>query len=221
MTLLACAALQRRDDLIVPHAPAASRAARNELTGRACFGRLPHVDQVEQDSEPAIADASAAADGRPAGLVVRPLTAAVAEQIATWRYDGQWRTYDSRPEDGLLRAEAGYQAVADPATGALVGYVCTGAEARVPGLAEKAGVVDVGAGMRPDLVGSRVGSEFGAAVLGHIAVHAGTGDFLLRAVVLDWNERSLRLCARLGFRRVGTHSCEQDGRQNTYVLLET
>lgn len=179
------------------------------------------MDQVEQDSEPAIADASAAADGRPAGLVVRPLTVADAEQIATWRYDGQWRTYDSRPEDGLLRAEAGYQAVADPATGALVGYVCTGAEARVPGLAEKAGVVDVGAGMRPDLVGSRVGSEFGAAVLGHIAVHAGTGDFLLRAVVLDWNERSLRLCARLGFRRVGTHSCEQDGRQNTYVLLET
>jgi RimJ/RimL family protein N-acetyltransferase len=144
-----------------------------------------------------------------------------AKQIATWRYEGQWRTYDSRPEDGLLNAEAGYQAVADSMTGALVGYVCTGAEARVPGLAEKAGVVDVGAGIRPDLVGSRVGSEFGAALLGHIAAQAGTGDFRLRAVVLDWNERSLRLCARLGFRPAGTHSCEQDGKQNIYVVLET
>jgi [ribosomal protein S18]-alanine N-acetyltransferase len=174
------------------------------------------------DSERATADASGAAAGnRPAGLVVRQLTAADAEQIATWRYEGQWRTYDSRPEDGLLRAESGYQAVVDPATGAFVGYICTGAEARVPGLTEKAGVIDVGAGMRPDLVGSRIGSEFGAAVLGHIAAHAGTGDFRLRAVVLDWNERSLRLCSRLGFRRVGTHNCEQDGKQNTYVLLET
>jgi [ribosomal protein S18]-alanine N-acetyltransferase len=164
---------------------------------------------------------SSGVDSRPAGLVVRPLTAADAEQIATWRYEGQWRTYDSRPGDGLLSAEAGYQAVADPATGALVGYVCTGAEARVPGLAAEPGVVDVGAGMRPDLVGTRIGSEFGAAVLSHVAARAGTGDFRLRAVVLDWNERSLRLCARLGFRPVGTHSCEQDGRQNTYVLLET
>jgi [ribosomal protein S18]-alanine N-acetyltransferase len=151
---------------------------------------------------------------------VRELTVADARQIATWRYEGQWRTYDSRP-DGLLSADAGYRAVADEVTGALVGYVCTGAEARVPGLAEKSGVIDVGAGMRPDLVGSRIGSEFGAAVLGHIAADAGTSEFRLRAVVLDWNERSLRLCARLGFRRVGTHSCDQDGRQNTYVLLET
>jgi RimJ/RimL family protein N-acetyltransferase len=173
------------------------------------------------DSEQATADANGVAGSGPAGLAVRQLTAADAEQIATWRYDGQWRTYDSRPEDGLLSAEAGYQAVVDPATGALVGYICTGAEARVPGLAEKAGVIDVGAGMRPDLVGSRIGSEFGAAVLGYIAAHAGAGDFRLRAAVLDWNERSLRLCSRLGFRRVGTHSVEQDGRQNTYVLLET
>lgn len=178
------------------------------------------MDRVVRDSETAVAEASAGADGRPAGLVARPLTVADAEQIATWRYEGQWRTYDSRPGDGLLSAEAGYQAVADPATGVLIAYVCTGAEARVPGLAEKAGVVDVGAGMRPDLVGSRIGSEFGAAVLGHIAAHAGTGDVRLRAAVLDWNDRSLRLCARLGFRRVGTHICEQDGRQNTYVLLE-
>src|ERR1700739_3225494 len=135
-----------------------------------------------------MADERTAAGSRPARLVVRPLTVANAEQIGTWRYEGQWRTYDSRPEDGLLSAEAGYQAVADAATGALVGYICTGAEARVPGLAEKAGGIGVGAGRRPDLGGGRIGSEFGAAVLGLIATHAGTGDIRLRAVVLDWNE---------------------------------
>jgi [ribosomal protein S18]-alanine N-acetyltransferase len=156
---------------------------------------------------------------RPSGLVVRLLTRSDAEQIATWQYDGPWHVYDSRPGDGLLSPDSGYQAVADPATGVLVGYVCSGQEARVPGLAAKPAVLDVGAGMRPDLVGSRVGSDFGAAVLGYLAGLA--GERRLRAVVLDWNERSLRLCTRLGFRRVGTHQCEQDGRQATYVLLET
>ncbi len=157
---------------------------------------------------------------RPAGLVIRPLSEAAAGHIATWRYQGQWRTYDSRPEDGLLSAEAGYQAVADAETDSLVGYICTGQEARVPGLAEKPGFLDVGVGMRPDLVGIRVGSDFGFAVVAHIAAEAGTADVRMRAVVLDWNERSLRLCERLGFRRVGTHVCAQDGKQNTYVLLE-
>jgi [ribosomal protein S18]-alanine N-acetyltransferase len=99
--------------------------------------------------------------------------------------------------------------------------VCTGQEARVPGLTAKPGVLDVGAGMRPDLVGTRLGSELGAAVLGHITGRAGPDSLRLRAAVLDWNVRSLRLCARLGFRAVGTHTCEQDGQQNTYVLLET
>jgi [ribosomal protein S18]-alanine N-acetyltransferase len=161
------------------------------------------------------------ATGRPAGLVVRPLTRSDAEQIATWRYGGPWRVYDSRPEDGLVASDSGFHSVVDPATGVLVGYVCTGKEARVPGLTAKPGMLDVGAGMRPDLVGTRIGSDFGAAVLAHIAVQAGPGGPRLRAAVLDWNERSLRLCARLGFRAVATHTCEQDGQQNTYVLLET
>lgn len=154
---------------------------------------------------------------RPAGLVVRPLTSADAEQIATWRYAGPWAVYDSRPEDGLVNREGGFESVVDSLTGDLVGFVCVGQEARVPGLAAEPGVTDVGVGMRPDLVGARVGSEFGAAVLSHLREQAGGGA--LRAVVLDWNERSQRLCRRLGFRPVGTHTCEQEGQQRTYVVL--
>ncbi len=159
-----------------------------------------------------------AEDGRPAGLIVRPLTSGDAQQIATWQYEGRWRVYDSRPGDGLVSAEAGYQAVADQATGALVGYICTGQEARVPGLDADDSLLDVGAGLRPELAGTRIGSDFGAAVLEYLAGQA--AGRRLRATVLDWNERSLRLCARLGFRAVGRHSCEQDGQLSTYVLLE-
>ncbi len=155
---------------------------------------------------------------RPAGLVVRPLTSADAEDIATWQYDGPWRIYNSSP-DGTITAASGYEAVADSATGALVGYICLGVEARVPGLEAEPGIVDVGAGMRPELVGTRIGTEFGATVLRHIAALAGQAQ--LRAVVQSWNERSLRLCAGLGFRPVGTHICVQDGQEVSYAVLMT
>jgi ribosomal-protein-alanine N-acetyltransferase len=155
---------------------------------------------------------------RPASLVVRPMTAADAEDIATWQYDGPWRTYDMRPAE-KVSGEAGYEAVADPVNGALVGYICLGPEARVPGVDDEPGIVDVGAGMRPSLVGTGIGTEFGAAVLGHIEAVA--GEARLRALVQSWNERSLRLCARLGFRAVGTHICIQDGREVTYIVLMT
>ena len=155
---------------------------------------------------------------RPAGLVVRPLTAEDAEDIATWQYEGPWHIYDSRPED-RISGDSGYDAVTDPATGALVGFICVGPEARVPGVGDEPGIVDVGAGMRPDLVGTRIATEFGPAVLGHIRALA--GEARLRALVQSWNERSLRLCARLGFRAVGTHTCTQDGRDVTYLVLMT
>lgn len=155
---------------------------------------------------------------RPAGLIVRPLTAADAENIATWQYEGPWHIYDFRPGD-TVSGESGYQAVADAVTDTFVGYICLGPEARVPGIGEEPGIVDVGAGMRPDLVGTRLGTEFGAAVLAHIQALA--GEARLRALVQSWNERSLRLCARLGFRAVGTHTCVQEGRDVTYVVLMT
>lgn len=157
------------------------------------------------------------ADAGPATrLTVRPLQRQDAEAIALWRYDGVWSIYDARPGDPLLSAGAGYLAVVDDA-GSLVGFLCTGAEARVPGLAAQEGIVDVGVGMRPDLVGRGLGGAFGAAVLGHIRDLC--GDRPLRAVVQSWNERSLRLCQRLGFGVVGIHRCEQDGREVSYTIL--
>jgi [ribosomal protein S18]-alanine N-acetyltransferase len=157
------------------------------------------------------------ADAGPATrLTVRPLQRGDAEAIASWRYDGPWSTYDARPDDPLLSAETGYLAVVDDA-GSLVGFLCTGVEARVPGLAAQEGIVDIGVGMRPDLVGRGLGSAFGALVLGYIRDMC--GDRPLRAVVQSWNERSLRLSQRLGFGVVGIHRCEQDGREVSYTML--
>ena len=40
----------------------------------------------------------------------------------------------------------------------------------------------------------------------------------MRAVVQSWNERSLRLCHRLGFRVAGRHCVEQGGVMVEYVV---
>ena len=74
-------------------------------------------------------------------------------------------------------------------------------------------MLDVGVGMRPDLVGQGRGPEFATTVLDFARDRGATR---LRAVVQEWNIRSLRLVERLGFVRVGTH----DVGDVTFVVVE-
>ena len=145
---------------------------------------------------------------------VRDLTDDDLAAIEGWRYEGPWAVYDS---DGRLDPHLGYWAV-EGADGRLAGFGCLGADARVPGLADADGVVDVGVGMRPDLVGRGTGSRFASAFLDFAAGRVAAERF--RVVVKDWNGRSLRLVERLGFVRTGTHRVERDGGAETYVVLE-
>jgi RimJ/RimL family protein N-acetyltransferase len=141
---------------------------------------------------------------------LRPLTAEQGEAMAQWRYPGPWAIYDVT---GPLDPAEGFWSVLDE-DGAVAGYACFGQEARVPGLAERPGVLDVGVGMRPDLTGQGRGREFAEAVLAH--GHAVSGVARLRAVVQDWNARSRRLLTGLGFDETGTH----DVGSVTYVVYE-
>jgi RimJ/RimL family protein N-acetyltransferase len=145
-------------------------------------------------------------------LRVRELTAEDLADIEGWAYDGPWAVYDSA---GPLDPELGYWAVVEDTDDGdrLLGFACLGEDARVPGLAAAGGVLDVGVGMRPELVGQGLGPEFAATVL-EFAARRGNGR--LRAVVQDWNQRSLRLMSRLGFTATGTHPVGDV----TYVVLE-
>ncbi|WP_433679920.1 GNAT family N-acetyltransferase [Nocardia sp. CA-119907] len=151
----------------------------------------------------------------PDRLVVRSWTTGDARCVAAWRYDGLWSVYDST-EGELHNAAGEYRAVVGRDDDEMVGFYCTGAEARVPGLDGQPGVVDLGVGMAPTWVGQGYGFSFGNAVITHIRRAHPTS--VLRVVVQSWNTRSLRLFHRLGFVESGQHQCVQNDRLITYVV---
>jgi RimJ/RimL family protein N-acetyltransferase len=127
----------------------------------------------------------------------RQLTVDEAERPLGWRYPEPYANYDT---EGPLGRGLGYFAVEDE-DGALVGYGCVGAEARVPGVDEEPGTLDVGYGMRPELVGRGLGREFVGVVLARAA--EGGEAARMRMSILRWNERSRRVAEAHGFRVVG------------------
>jgi [ribosomal protein S18]-alanine N-acetyltransferase len=129
-------------------------------------------------------------------MEIRPLTDTDAEAIATWRYPGRYATYDVGE---IVTPERGFWAVEHEAD--LVGYCCFGHDARVPGVAEEEGILDVGYGMRPDLMGQGLGGEFVGAIL-DFAIR-GFSPRRLRLLILDWNDRSRKVADALGFQNEG------------------
>jgi len=124
--------------------------------------------------------------------------------------------YDGRLSDVISTAN-GYHAIAEAATHRLLGFVCLGAEARIPGLAEEVHVLDVGIGLDPAIVGQGKGRSIVRPVLEWAETTHEAAE--LRAVVQAWNERSLRLCYGLGFRATGHHEVRQANSVLEYVVL--
>lgn len=138
-----------------------------------------------------------------------------AVDVASWRYSGDWSVYDLSTPQPIIDNLASYRSVASG--NEVVGFYCTGVEARVAGMVDVPAILDVGMGMHPELVGRGNGARFGEVVLRDLeARHSGV---TLRAVVQSWNERSLTLTHRLGFQPVGKLVVVQDGRKLTYDVL--
>jgi RimJ/RimL family protein N-acetyltransferase len=95
----------------------------------------------------------------------------------------------------------------------LVGYCCFGIEARVPGVEEELDTLDVGYGMRPDLVGQGLGRSFVASIL-----RFATDKFSpkrQRLLILEWNERSRKVADALGFQ----HRGDVPSQEGTFLVM--
>lgn len=123
------------------------------------------------------------------------MTAADAELVAGWRYDGDWAVYDQPSVSAFLDQLPLYFVVEDDS--GPVGFLCIGAAARVGGMTEQTDMVDLGVGLRPDLTGRGDGTEFGAIVLRFVGERF--PGMAVRASVQSWNTRSLSLTRSLGF----------------------
>lgn len=162
--------------------------------------------------------------GGPADLRFRPLTETDARAIVGWRYDGPWAVYDARPDDlAEILAGLATSVAAVDADGALVGFLVFGAGAQVLG-GRRAGLyspdaLDVGLGLRPNLVGRGMGAGFVEAGLVWARGHLDPAPTRFRLSVAAWNERAIRAYQRAGFKQGPRFVSATGGTETAFLLM--
>ena len=138
-----------------------------------------------------------------------PMNEADAVTIQQWHYDEPYAIYNPGAdlEDGhseLLDPHSPYYAVRDE-QGELIGFFGFGTSAQpwdntTPRLYTEDGIIDIGLGMRPDMVGRGLGLSFVSAGLAFAREHFAPRAF--RLFVLTFNERAIRVYEQAGFARI-------------------
>lgn len=135
-------------------------------------------------------------------IVIRPLALDEALAVATWRYGGELAMYDGDPgqgEDLLVMTAEGYGYYALLENDDFVGYCCFGPEGRVLGQpAPVEDLLDLGGGLRPDLVGKGLGAVGLPVILDFAREQFSPPGF--RTAIASFNRRSIVLCRWAGFR---------------------
>jgi [ribosomal protein S18]-alanine N-acetyltransferase len=150
-----------------------------------------------------------------------PLSPEDARAIARWRYPGRLAAYDI-PEDEL-ESSITYMTDRDNGFfgvhrgGQLIGFCSLGADGQVPGGMYDEAAVDVGAGMRPDLIGKGDGGSFLRDVMEFAMSVA--GNHSLRATIASWNDQALRVARAVGFEPRGSFT-SSNGSSYTILVLE-
>ena len=129
-------------------------------------------------------------------MKIEQLTAAHAQEIATWRYEFPYEWYDTAADPSRIELFAhhersgGLRAVVDDG-GELVGFF---------NFVHEGDEIRIGLGMRPDLTGRGLAQPFINAGLDYARLQWEPLRF--RLWVAAWNERALRAYRRAGFREI-------------------
>ncbi len=154
------------------------------------------------------------------GLRFKPLSRADALAIMSWKYPAPYSAYDLDSQEPtvlaeLLRPENRYHAILRGEE--MIGFFCLGPDARVPGWNYDDCALDLGMGLRPDWTGQGRGYGCLTAVLAFVEQES--PGRLLRATVLAWNQRAIRVCNRAGFRQLATFKRHGEGGCECMVLM--
>ncbi len=157
---------------------------------------------------------------READVHIRRFTSSEAVEAASWRYAGDLSIYDGRAggaDEFLAVADSGHGYYAIVNDRELVGFCCFGLDARVAGQpAEGDGLLDVGGGIRPDLVGRGLGADGLAAVLAYARHRFSPRGF--RMAIASFNRRSIVLSQTAGSHPTATFE-GPGGREFTQLVL--
>ncbi len=132
-----------------------------------------------------------------------PMTRDKAIEISNWKYEEPYSIYNMEESDEciseLLNGE--YYYVLDLQK-SLVGFICSGNSARVPGgyevgLYNNNETLDVGLGLRPDITGLGKGQEFLTHCISFLKDQFKVQNFQL--VVAEFNKRAIKVYERTGF----------------------
>ncbi|MEK4434625.1 GNAT family N-acetyltransferase [Paenibacillus sp. FSL K6-2862] len=126
-----------------------------------------------------------------------------ALQISKWQYEYPYSMYNmDSSEDSILELmnEEYYYALDEHDD--LIGFICAGESARVPG-GYAAGIytdlrkLDIGLGLKPDLAGNGKGQGFLTEFLSFLNNQFSDREYQL--VVAAFNERAIKVYERIGF----------------------
>ncbi|WP_028596431.1 GNAT family N-acetyltransferase [Paenibacillus assamensis] len=134
-----------------------------------------------------------------------PMTEEYASIICTWKYSAPYSIYSMDDSNEciceLMNDEYFYALDSD---NQLVGFICMGKSARVPGgyptgIYEYDDRLDIGLGLRPDFTGGGRGQLFLLQGIDYLKQHHHAQN--LQLVVATFNERAITVYERAGFVR--------------------
>ncbi|MBE9075714.1 GNAT family N-acetyltransferase [Romeria aff. gracilis LEGE 07310] len=138
-------------------------------------------------------------------LIFRPLESEQALAILCWRYPSPYDCYnfDVNNTKGdllyLLDPNNAFYAILN-LHGALEGYCSFGIDGQVPGGDYSTEALDIGMGIRPDLVGLGRGKHYAQAIARYgVCQH---GAQVLRVTIAAFNQRAQQVWKQLGFEQV-------------------
>lgn len=124
-------------------------------------------------------------------LTIQPASRETFAELGAWRYEPPYDFYDG-DVDPVLNPERFYEALDED--GALVGFYY---------FEEKGDALEIGLGLRPELVGRGLGLDFLDAGIAY-----GRRRFRPARVILNvaqFNQRAITVYERAGFRETGRH----------------